>query len=206
MNVLLTDILACPRCGGDFGLVLFAGETADRRVREGELGCPNCRDRFPVRAGFADLRPPPRGPVEPVVDPELPEGGPLVIAAGMGVPEGPGAVVLIGGAARASREVARMVPGIEVLAVSPATQAWEPEPGVSRMVAWPGLPVRSARVRGVALDVSAWPDWGSEVKRVLAPGGRAVLLGPVVADPPWLDDDALELLLSEGDVAVVTVG
>ncbi|NNM33992.1 MAG: hypothetical protein HKO53_13040 [Gemmatimonadetes bacterium] len=144
--------------------------------------------------------------MDPGPDPDPPERGPLAIAAGMGVPEGPGAVLLIGGAARASGEVARLIPGIEVLAMSPAAQSWKPEPGVSRMVAWPGLPVRSGRVRGVALDVGAWPDWGSEVKRVLVPGGRAVLLGPVVADAPWSDDEALALLLSDGDVAVVAVG
>ena len=61
MNIGLVDHLVCPRCGPPFGLVLLAHEVRDRRVSEGEFGCPNCRDRFPVEGGFADLRPPPRG-------------------------------------------------------------------------------------------------------------------------------------------------
>ena len=63
MHILLTDRLACPRCGPEFGLVLLAHEVRDRRVLEGDLGCPNCREAYPVREGFADLRPPPRTPL-----------------------------------------------------------------------------------------------------------------------------------------------
>ncbi len=61
MNIGLVDHLVCPRCGPPFGLVLLAHDVQDHRVRAGEFGCPNCRDRFPVEGGFADLRPPPRG-------------------------------------------------------------------------------------------------------------------------------------------------
>lgn len=60
MNVALTDHLVCPRCGPPFGLILLAHDVRDRRVRRGEFGCANCRDRFPVEDGFGDLRPPPR--------------------------------------------------------------------------------------------------------------------------------------------------
>lgn len=61
MNAVLVDHLVCPRCGPPNGLVLLAHDVRDRRVHEGEFGCPNCRDRFPVEGGFGDLRPPPRG-------------------------------------------------------------------------------------------------------------------------------------------------
>lgn len=61
MNVALVDHLVCPRCGPPHGLLLLAHDVRDRRVHEGEFGCPNCRDRFPVVDGFGDLRPPPRG-------------------------------------------------------------------------------------------------------------------------------------------------
>ena len=61
MNVDLVDHLVCPRCGPPNGLLLLAHDVRDRRVREGEFGCPNCRDRFPVTEWFGDLRPPPRG-------------------------------------------------------------------------------------------------------------------------------------------------
>lgn len=52
MHILLTDILTCPRCGPEFGLILLADELRDRRVHEGTLGCANCRGRWPVRRGF----------------------------------------------------------------------------------------------------------------------------------------------------------
>ena len=56
MHLLLTDRLTCPRCGPSFGLILLADRMNDRRVVDGVLGCPNCRDGFPVRDGFGDLR------------------------------------------------------------------------------------------------------------------------------------------------------
>ena len=55
MHLALTDRMICPRCGPGFGLILLAHEVRDRRILEGDLGCPNCRDQYPVRKGFADL-------------------------------------------------------------------------------------------------------------------------------------------------------
>lgn len=57
MFLPLTDLLTCPRCGPESGLILLADRIEDRRVLEGALGCPRCQERYPVRAGFADLRP-----------------------------------------------------------------------------------------------------------------------------------------------------
>lgn len=56
MHILLTDILACPRCGPEFGLVLLADRVEDRRVLEGRLGCPNCREQYPIAGGGVDAR------------------------------------------------------------------------------------------------------------------------------------------------------
>src|SRR3954447_12829389 len=56
MHILLTDVLSCPRCGPAFGLVLLADRVEDRRVLEGRLGCPNCREQYPVVAGALDAR------------------------------------------------------------------------------------------------------------------------------------------------------
>ncbi|CAN5892792.1 hypothetical protein BH23GEM9_BH23GEM9_02320 [soil metagenome] len=53
MNILLTDILTCPRCGPAFGLILLTDRTAERRVLDGVLGCANCREKYPVRGGAA---------------------------------------------------------------------------------------------------------------------------------------------------------
>lgn len=56
MDVALSDLLTCPRCGPMYGLVLLPYEVSDRRVRSGVLGCANCRERYPVEGGVADLR------------------------------------------------------------------------------------------------------------------------------------------------------
>lgn len=57
MHILLTDVLTCPSCGPEFGLILLAERVENRRVLEGTLGCANCRERYGIVEGFADLRP-----------------------------------------------------------------------------------------------------------------------------------------------------
>lgn len=51
MHLLLTDILSCPRCGPEFGLILLADRIEARRVLAGILGCANCRSKYPIREG-----------------------------------------------------------------------------------------------------------------------------------------------------------
>ena len=109
MNVVLTDHLVCPRCGPPFGLVLLARDVRDRRVRQGEFGCPNCRDRFPVEGGFADLRPPPRGPEPCGPEPDGPEprgavGGDEGVAAVAGEPDAITGEPAAGGAPAGDRD------------------------------------------------------------------------------------------------------
>ena len=147
MNVDLIDHLVCPRCGPPNGLLLLAHDVQDRRVREGEFGCPNCRDRFPVSEGFGDLRPPPRGegPEAPVdsggsaggSDVGGPGvggsgvGGPaegeeagvgaagraLRLAAALGVTRGPGLMIVTDAHRAEAAHLVRLVRGIEVLVV-----------------------------------------------------------------------------------------
>ena len=56
MELSLTDLVTCPRCGPTYGLILIPDEVRERRVVSGLLGCPNCRERYGVEAGVADLR------------------------------------------------------------------------------------------------------------------------------------------------------
>ena len=110
MHILLTDRLICPRCGPGFGLILIADRLENRRVIEGSLGCPNCRDRFPVERGFGDLRPPPRSTRSDAPDTEPPVSPPAVeVAALLGLTEGAGNVVLIGDLAGHATELAGLV-------------------------------------------------------------------------------------------------
>lgn len=182
MYLLLTDHLACPRCGPAYGLILLAREVEDRRVLEGELGCSNCRDRFIVRRGMADLRPPPRSPWGPgddlpdrEPDPERIEG----LKAALGVGDGTGTSLLLGDAVRFAPALARACPEIEFVAADPRTTGWPEASGVSRILAGAALPFFSSRIRGVALGPDVADDGGfAEPARVLAPGHRLVVLDP----------------------------
>lgn len=51
MHILLTDLLACPRCGPGFGLVLLADRLSERRVVRGRVGCANCRETYAIENG-----------------------------------------------------------------------------------------------------------------------------------------------------------
>lgn len=136
MNVALVDHLVCPRCGPPNGLLLLAHDVRDRRVHEGEFGCPNCRDRFPVVDGFGDLRPPPRvtatgagesrrgraaGETAEGEDAAETGGGAaqlgLALAAALGVTRGPGLIVVTDAHRAEAPHLAKLVDGIEVLVV-----------------------------------------------------------------------------------------
>jgi uncharacterized protein YbaR (Trm112 family) len=189
VHLLLTDRLTCPRCGPTFGLVLLAERVEERRVLEGALGCPNCRDRYPVRGGFGDLRPPPRGPLPgrsgeggegagggddaPDADPDAVSG----IAAALGLGEGPGTTLLVGDAVRFAPALARIVPDVEVAALDARTRDWTEAPGVSRLVSGAGLPFFGGMLRGVVLagprvDLAL----ATEAARVVAPRHRVVVV------------------------------
>lgn len=206
MHILLTDLLTCPRCGPDFGLVLLGDVIEERRVLEGELGCPNCRERYPIREGFGDLRAPPRTPLGPVGDGPEPssEEASLPVAALLGVTEGPGHLVLIGPVARHARALAAALENVEVVGVSPDLRAWDEEEGVSRMTAAPGLPFHSGRIRGVALRGGGADDFLDEAARVVGRRGRVAVLNAPDGTRECLEGHGLEILM-EDDGAVVAV-
>ncbi len=216
MNVTLTDHLVCPRCGPPFGLVLLARDVRDRRVHDGEFGCPNCRDRFPVEGGFGDLRPPPRGagPGEGVVEIEEGDGSEgepdrpgdrqaaaLRLAAVLGVTSGPGLVVVSDGHRAEAVPLARLVRGIEVVVVGWGGRGLVGE-SVSAFVTGPRLPLRDGVVRGVVAEGGSGEGWWGECLRVVMPGGRVVITGATEEAREWVVAAGLVTLLDEGGVVV----
>ena len=201
MNVDLIDHLVCPRCGPPNGLLLLAHEVRDRRVREGEFGCPNCRDRFPVSGGFGDLRPPPRG--------EGPEGAAgagladraLAVAAALGVTRGPGLICVTDAHRAEALQLARLVPGIEVLVVGWGGRGVAAQ-GVSAFVAGPRLPLRDGAVRGVVADGRGGEGGWGEGRRVLMAGGRIVITDATRAAREWVRGAGLVTLLDDGGLLV----
>lgn len=181
MHLLVTDRLGCPRCGPAFGLVLMADQLEERRVLEGRLGCPNCREHYPVTSGFGDFRPPPRGALggtgpeghdsSGADDPE----GALRVAAFLGVTEGPGLLVLAGPSVRHASRLAAMIPEIEVAALSHRLFGVDEQAGVSRMAVGAVLPFRDRSVRGVVLEGAEVEAQVEEAVRVLGGGSRLVV-------------------------------
>lgn len=209
MHLLLTARLTCPRCGPRFGLILLADRLEDRRVLEGTLGCPNCRDAFPVRDGFGDLRAPPRG--------ELPEGGAgdpeqvdpeetHRVTALLGVAEGPGTLGLVGAPARHAMGLTGIVPGVDVLALDADMARWPHAPRVNRLVSRPGIPLYPGTLRGVAVDGALGRRWLEEAARVVAPRGRVVVVPAGDGAESALEEAGLEILAAEDGTVVAARG
>ena len=181
MHLLLTDRLTCPRCGPEFGLILLADRMEERRVVDGVLGCPNCRDQYPVGGGFGDLRPPPREQPSPGLagSPEPRPGDAeeaTRLLALVGVAQGPGTIVLAGSPARHGRVFAERVEGIHVVGLDNDLGGWADVPGWSRLMAGSVIPLYSRSMRGVAVDGRLGRGAVAEAARVVAPRGRVVVV------------------------------
>lgn len=196
MHLLLTDRLQCPRCGPGFGLILLADTLVERRVIAGALGCPNCRDRFPVRDGFADLRPPPRGALPDDAPPAAPAPDATDrLAALLGVAEGSGHVALLGPLAAHADGLADRVPGIEVVAVAAEARALAERDGVSRLWAAGELPFTPWTFRAVAL--SGEVERPAELVALVGRGGRIVVASPDAAAAAGLEAARARLLVHQ---------
>ena len=183
MYLLLTDRTSCPRCGPAFGLVLLADRLTDRRVQEGVLGCSNCRERYPIHEGVADLRPPPRtslavAEVDPVLRPD--DSLALAAAAASGVGPAGGKMLLVGAAASLAGATAAVAPeGVEIVTAQRGWPALPVGPGISPTVVGLTLPFFDATFAGVVLCGSeATPEFLREAARVVLRGHRVVLLDP----------------------------
>lgn len=182
MHILLTDILSCPRCGPEFGLILLADRIEARRVLDGTLGCANCRSKYPIQEGVADLRiegsaatePGTETAAEPAETPS-PDAA-LRWAALLGVTEGPAYLLIAGPAAALAGEIASLIEHIEVIAATDTPRPAPAVPGVSRIAVSGGhLPFYSGRVNGVALSGDSAGALLEEGMRVLGPLGRIVI-------------------------------
>jgi uncharacterized protein YbaR (Trm112 family) len=211
MLIVATDVLTCPRCGPEHGLIVRSDRLENRRVITGGLGCANCRQTYPIVDALVDLRFPPQAQVPPpaVVDPfpgEAEVEPDLRLAALLGVAGGPGAILVAGPQAALAGRIVERVPEIGALAVGPQVVGLPDRPGTSRILAEHGLPLRSRAMRGVALT-GDWADLElEEGLRVLAGGGR-IVLDPTPADASErLRRAGFSVLLDQDDVMVASAG
>lgn len=199
MQILLTDLATCPRCGPEWGLILLADQIEDRRVVAGRLGCANCREEYPIRAGVADLRltEGSEGRITTLAG----EDAALRLAALLGVAHGGGWLLLIGADAALGDAVAGLLPDIHVATVAlVGTRAGGARS--STLVADAGVPFRDAVFRGVALIGGAGGGLLAEAARVVSPGGRVVVeqaTGNPVRDA---ETAGLHVLLADGGTVV----
>jgi uncharacterized protein YbaR (Trm112 family) len=192
MEVLLTERLVCPRCGPAFGLVLLADRVEGRRALEGSLGCPNCRDRFPVVEGFADLRAPPRDPLPAAGLASGDREGAMRVAALLGIASGPARVLLAGSLVGLAQGIADIVAELEVIALFDGMATGPERAGVTRMAAGPVLPFRTGSLQGLATSGDVVRRLLPEAARVTAPGGRLVVMTPPPGVEVEVDQAGLE--------------
>lgn len=202
MYIVLTDIMVCPRCESETGLILLADQIVERRIVAGSLGCPGCRTSYPIVDGFADLRSSSEGTSVTAGSESSPDAGSrdaaFRLAALMGITEGPGAVLVAGGAGELAVEIAGLVKNLEVVAVGVGPGG----AGVSRVGASGRLPFLSGSMRAVAFTGAAAEEWLEEGTRVLAPVGRMVLEAAPEAVEERLRELGLDVVAAEGRTIV----
>jgi uncharacterized protein YbaR (Trm112 family) len=200
MHILLTDILVCPRCGPQHGLILLADRLEERRVLDGWLGCANCREHFPLVHGALDLRIGP-GAREEVPIPAYREDGAAWLAALMGLAGISGTVAVIGGGAELAPALATLVPDVEVVTLTEELLVGKEPSGVSRIAVNPMLPFRTGSLRALAFTGGAEMPW-ADALRVVAPGGRLVVEGATGNPGAALRELGAEVLLDQDGVVV----
>lgn len=206
MYLPLTDVLTCPRCGPEHGLILLADRIVDRRVLEGRLGCPKCRENYPVTGGFADLRTRPEAePIDSMPPaPEPVEGEPAMrLAALLGVTHG-GYVLVAGEAARRAAAIAVMVEGLEVVTVDERLAGWDEENGVSRLGADDALPLRSRSMLGAAVSAPDASRLLEEAARLVGARGRLVVEDAPDDVDARLDAVGFDIVARQGSILVAT--
>jgi uncharacterized protein YbaR (Trm112 family) len=214
MYILLTDILACPRCGPEFGVVLLADRVEERRVLEGRLGCPNCREQYPIHLGVLDVRTSVHraaGGASP--SPDLPAAADdteaaVRLAALLGLADARGTVLLAGPGAALADAVSALVEEAEIVAVTPDLPSGDEHAGVSRIIAGGArFPFRDRTLRGVALTGGADEALLAEALRVLQPGARLVVERAAPGTAERLAAMGAQVMLDqEGTVVARAVG
>jgi uncharacterized protein YbaR (Trm112 family) len=197
----LTDLLACPRCGPGFGLVLLVDEVDGRRVRRGWLGCPNCSRDFPVEHGVADLRQGPAAPGAPrpaFQDDELA----LKIIALSGLANERGYLLLDERLAHAAVAVVELAPEVEVIVVRSTPDDSAEQPGISRVLSDTHFPLAEYRLRAVAIAPAANRELVAAAARRVTAGGRLVLFDATDVDLDEVERAGLIVVAAEGGTLV----
>lgn len=157
MHILLTDILRCPRCGPEFGLILLTDRIEDRTVIAGTLGCPNCRQSYPIAAGVADLRYAEAPPLETHPPQFFGEDAAFRLAALMGAQSANTNLLLLGASGDMATRIARIFPEAHVVAGSVSAR---PDGAAEESWGWPAIAPDGSGRRDFQPETR--PDVGSQ--------------------------------------------
>ena len=171
MYIELIDLLRCPRDHEETWMVAAFTKMDGRFVLEGRLGCPVCGSSYSIANGIADLRI--NSNVAPASDEATPSDADAAIrlAALLNLTR-PGALVILSGENAASAHEVSELGQSRIIALNPVGHIGDSE-RVATVLADSRLPLASSSVYGIALTDDA--ALSEDIKRVLQPGGRAVL-------------------------------
>ncbi len=192
MFIELTDHLACPADHEEQFLVLLPEGMEGRRVVRGELGCPVCGRVVRIDQGIADF-----GEARPSDGCTALTADALVAFFGL---SGPGGyLALVGGVTSLAAPLAALIPGVRLVLVNPRPET--PDTDAGSVLRSPGLPLKTATMRGVAVgaDLATDPAWLADAARALLPGLRMVAEG---GTPP----ERIQEMARVGDVWVGSAG
>jgi hypothetical protein len=179
----------------------------DRHVREGSLGCANCRSVYPIRNGEADLR---YAGCEELVYSQAAHADPdraVRVAALLGVTRPNTTILLLERNGATAAGVAPVIPDVHVVAGSgdePSEAEYPPLGILSRVRLGGSLPFRGGSLAGLA---AVGVDVGKllpEVRRVLRPDGRMVAEGGTEDLAAKLRDEGFEVHLEQDGVVVAS--
>jgi len=176
MFLELVDSLRCVRPHEDSWLVARADELVDRHIVQGELGCPICEARYPVRDGVADFasRESWHEPHDVPDDAHAREALAMRAAALLGLTEPGGLVVLAGAWSASADPLLALIDGIQFLALDPAAEL-RSGGALSLALIDDVLPLAAESARGIALDTPrSTPSLLAGAAKALAPGGRLI--------------------------------
>jgi uncharacterized protein YbaR (Trm112 family) len=179
MYLVLTDLLTCPKCGPDQGLIVLADRVAERRVLAGRLGCPICESQYPIVEGAADLR------VTAGAEIRAPTSTTdwFKIAALLGLTSGPGYALIVGAESATARRIAQAVPGLEVVSIGVPDHSGDVA-GVSQLLIDTPIPLRSGGVRAALIGTGVPENIARDAIRLVPVGARIVF----AAVHEWVDD------------------
>ena len=197
MHLLLTDLLSCPKCGPESGLILLAERVEARRVYSGKLGCPACHSQYEVRGGVADLK---------VEDASNPPRDVAIevdkLAALLGVSEGPAMLLLVGVHEAEAEALADMLQEVEVLVAHDDVKPGVERMGVSRLRVGTMMPLHDRAMRGVAISDGSTLSVVMEAARVCGIAARLVVQDASNEVRAWLGANGLRILAEQGQILV----